>query len=198
LNDFNVLTEGAADKPLLEGAFGALQPANKSRLLINGSLSETEGFLPKFYRRAGVPVIAFVDADTGGRTIKAALLRWGFEEAQIVDLKSIFPGRGNSDFEIEDVVDAGFYHRAVQVAYPDNQVDAPGENYIGKRTKHYERVFRDVHGIGFNKKRVADSARTLLEQGQADEATKQSLTLVTDAIWAALQRQLPTAPIDNG
>lgn len=58
LNEFNVLVEGAADKPILEGAFGLLLKDVSGKILVNGSVSETrEGFLPRFYQRAALPFI---------------------------------------------------------------------------------------------------------------------------------------------
>lgn len=145
--------------------------------------------MPRFYQRAKLPLVAFVDADSGGRSLKTALLGWGIREAQIVDLRSLFDGR-QGDFEIEDILSRDFYHAAVMAAYPEKPVDQPPTGHNGKRTKYYETRFSDAHRIGFNKRRVAEAVKRLSQQGEADDETRNNLRSVTDAIWTALQGQV--------
>ena len=71
LNELNVLVEGAADKPILDGAFAQLRPDDNSRLMVNGSIAESNGLLPRFYQRGNLPFVAFLDADSAGRNLKA-------------------------------------------------------------------------------------------------------------------------------
>lgn len=111
-NRRNVLAEGAADKPILEGAFLLHRPGDVDHLLISGSISETSGLLPRFYHRAKLPFVAFVDADQSGRKLKQELIGWQIPEAQIIDLKAAFDGKAN-DFELEDILSRAFYHSAV-------------------------------------------------------------------------------------
>jgi hypothetical protein len=57
-------------------------------------------------------------------------------------------GRDNAkDYELEDSISAGLYHKAVEKTYPDSTVESPKE-HIGKRTKYYEEKFKEVHKIG--------------------------------------------------
>lgn len=193
LQELNVLVEGAADKPILDGAFASLRPTDVKRLLVNGSIAESNGLLPRFYQRGGLPLVVLVDADSGGRALKSSLLSWGIREEQIVELRTLFDSFGTADFELEDVISVDFYHSAVGAAYPEQQVDPPTAEYRGKRSKYYDKKFRDEHGIGFNKRRVGEAVRRLLVEGKADGPTLDSLRKVTDAIWAALQRQIGTA-----
>ena len=101
----------------------------------------------------------------------------------------MFDGRGD-DFELEDILSVDLYHAAVVAAYPDQPVDRPPADYAGKRTKHYDRKFREHHGFGFKKRRVAETVRRLIIEGKADAETSENLRKATDAIWDALQRQL--------
>jgi len=128
-NEFNVLVEGAADKPILEGAFRRLRETDCSRILVNGSVAENVGLLPRFYQRGRLPFVVYLDADSGARTLKTALLGWGVPEAQIVDLRPLFADFADRDFELEDITTIDFYHAAVLAAYPDQPVDPqPAEN----------------------------------------------------------------------
>ena len=51
---------------------------------------------------------------------------------KIVDLHSVFEGRGD-DFELEDILSVDFYHAAVVAAYPDQPIDPPPADHVGKR-----------------------------------------------------------------
>jgi hypothetical protein len=76
--ELNVLVEGAADKPILDAAFSLLVDESAGRKpVVNGSISENTGLLPKFYQRAKLPFVAFIDADSGGRDLVAQLTSWG-------------------------------------------------------------------------------------------------------------------------
>jgi len=190
LNEFNVLVEGAADKPILDGAFAQLRPADSKRILVNGSVAESNGLLPRFYQRCKLPFLVFLDADSGGRALETSLKSWGIPEEQIVSLGPLFESLSGNDFELEDTVSPSFYHKAVQAAYPEQMVDPPPDTHTGKRTKHYDGQFRERHRISFNKRRVAQALQRLLEQGKADTQTSENLRKITDAIWNALKRQV--------
>ncbi len=189
LNELNILVEGAADKPILEGAIRQFRAQDTERILVNGSVAESSGFLPKFYKRARLPLAVFLDADDGGRALKAQLTGWGISEDQIVDLRSLFKD-SVADFELEDILSQDFYHAAINAAYPIQAVDPPPAEFQGKRTNHYKREFKERHGIGFSKRRVAENVKRLLGEGRADDPTLKNLRTVTDAIWAALERQI--------
>ena len=189
-NDFNVLAEGAADRPILEGAFKRLREKDHKRVLITGSISESGGLLTKFYKRAGLPLVAFVDADSSGRDLKKQLVEWGLSEGQIVDLAKVFADR-KEDFELEDIVSREFYHAAVEAAYPDADIPPPPDDLKGKRTKYYETQFKEKLRVGFVKRRVAETIKRLLAERKPDHTTSENLSKLTTAIWDALNAAQP-------
>jgi hypothetical protein len=180
-SDDNILVEGAADKPILEGAFGILHKDRKRKIQVNGSISETpNGFLPRFYERSALSFVVFVDADDGGRDLMANLKKWGIGPEKILGLGDVFSDRKDRDFELEDIFGSDFYHTAVQETYPDKPVEKPGDNKK-KRTKTYEALFQDQYGFGFSKKRVADTLKRMLLAGRGDEESLNALKKLTDA-----------------
>jgi hypothetical protein len=181
VNDFNLLVEGAADKPILEGAFGLFETEYSSKVLVNGSLAESkDALLARFYARTRLPLVNFLDADSGGRRLEAELRKWGIPETQIIKLETIFPKR-KGEFAIEDILSDDFYYMAYIDAYPGLHVDPPQRTEKTLATI-YEETLKKQHGIGFNKRRVAESAKKLLLQGKADTTTLQNLRKATDAI----------------
>jgi predicted ATP-dependent endonuclease of OLD family len=197
LNEWNVLVEGAADKPITEGIFFAHYKERRSKLLVNGSLSESkDAFLARFYDRTNLPYVVVLDADSGGRDLHAELTKHGIPESKIVKLEDVFPGKGR-DFALEDILSAEFYHQAVLSAYPANVVEMP-EASNRKRTTAYEEAFKTTHGIGFNKRRVAESAKKLLSEGREDPDTRSNLGTLSTAIISKLQAQVPEAPSVQG
>src|SRR5208282_3599425 len=107
-NDFNILVEGAADKPILEGAFSLDLGDNAKRYLVNGSVAESkDGFIVRFYQRSGLPYVVYLDADSSGRDLAALLMMWGIPEKRIIKLEKIItPGElgfVGQDYELEDV-----------------------------------------------------------------------------------------------
>lgn len=190
MNDFNVLVEGAADKPILEGAFAHFHKDRAGRIVVNGSISESpNSFLVRFYERAKLPFVVYVDADSAGRDIATQLHSGGLSEQRIVSLSKAIAVPQGKDFEIEDIISPDFYHSAVQNAYPENPVEKQGDNQ-GKRTKHYEKKFRDDYGIGFNKRRVAIQLKRLLVDGASDRETNENLEKLTTALLTALDAQV--------
>ena len=197
-NEFNVLVEGAADKPILEGAFGLLTGEDSRRINVNGPVSETKGgFLPRFYQQARLPFVVFVDADSGGRALATALKKWGIDEDKIMDLRDVFAGEGQDkqlgeDFELEDLISAEFYHSAVAETYPRQVPDfkAVEQKTAGKRTRRYEKLFEDTYSIGFSKKRVAEAVKKMILDGRGDKETLENLERVTSEIRKGLQLQI--------
>jgi len=192
-SDFNVLVEGPADRPILEGMFQAT--STQERILVNGSVAGTaEAFLPRFYKQSGLPFVVFVDADSGGRRLAQSLLALGISERNIIKLETVFADR-EGDFELEDVLSAEFYHTAVTETYPDKPVlIAAG---AGKRTKLYENAYKTQHDIGFNKRRVADTVKRLLVTGRADAPTLEALKRLRDIHLETL-KQLVGQPAGGG
>ena len=189
-NDYNVLVEGAADKPILEGAFCVAFKEAAKKILVNGSISESaECFLPRFYQRSALPFAIYLDADSAGRNLKNLLTRHGIPEEKIVDLKSCVGKERGDDFELEDILSADFYHQAVLDTYPSQPVDKPTVP-AGKRTKAYEKEFDAKHQIGFNKRRVAETVKRLLLQGKADEESLTNIGKVSSAIHQVLENQI--------
>ncbi|HWZ33652.1 MAG TPA: AAA family ATPase [Bryobacteraceae bacterium] len=181
LNEWNVLVEGAADRPVVEGIFYGHYKEHQPKVLVNGSLSESkDGFLVKFYERTGLPYVILLDADSSGRDLKAELVSLGIPESRILGLGSVFPDR-QGEFATEDIVSEAFYHRAVLESYPKNPVDLPAPS-AKKRATRYEEVFRATHNIGFNKRRVAETLKKLLATGVEDNETKANLGTLSTAI----------------
>src|SRR6266704_384384 len=185
-NDFNVLVEGAADKPILEGAFAKFLADQSRRIVVNGSISETGMLLPRFYKRTGLPYAVYVDGDATARDIREKLRADGIPDGNIVYAGDVI-NRG-ADFELEDTIGPGMYHEAVQRTYPGVEIRPP-ENAQGKCTKHYERALKESQGIGFSKRRVADVIKSMLKQPGGNEEDTQQLRQVANRIWEVLQAQ---------
>jgi hypothetical protein len=190
-NDFNVLVEGAADKPILEGAFERFDPANKDRVVINGSISETGSLLPQFYQRAGLPFVVYLDADSGGRDLKKSLLAFGIPEEKILLLSDMVKRSDGKDFELEDLVSADLYQEAVQKAYP-GQADIKVDASALKRTKLYEEAFKKNYGIGFSKRRASDELKQLLRALPAEDSPDSGLRVVVAKLSECLRGQVAT------
>ncbi len=188
-SDFNVLVEGAADKPILEGAFAAVQGQDQRRVLINGSVAESkDGFLPRFYERSGLPFVVLADGDAGGRKLVRDLKKWGIPDSRIIDLKKVFPDRSDHDFELEDILAYSFYELAVSETYPNKPVAAPAE-VTGKITKAYEEAYTGRYQFGFNKRRVGDTIKKLLVHGRGDPETLDNLKKLTARIVECCEAQ---------
>jgi AAA ATPase domain len=196
LNEWNVLVEGAADKPIVEGIFFSHYHELQGKILVNGSLSETkDAFLARFYHRTGLPYVIVLDADSGGRDLFQALTGIGIPEERIVRLEQVFAGH-QGDFAVEDILSASDYHQAVLAAYPSNHVPQPAQPAAGnrKRATLYEEAFRQTYNIGFNKRRVAESVKKLLAEKREDEETRDNLGTLSTAITEKLKAQVPQAP----
>jgi hypothetical protein len=191
-NDFNILAEGASDKPIFEAAFALFQPAVHRRIVTNGSVSETGKLLPTFYERTGLPYVIYLDADSGGRDIRAALASAGIPPGKFVYLGDVIQRQG--DFELEDIIDPGLYHQAVQRAYSDKPVEQPPDQE-GKRTKRYERSYKDIHNIGFSKRRVAEALKPILLQMNPEDHGIDGLRTLCNRIWDVLQSQVKAKPV---
>lgn len=199
LNEWNILVEGAADKPVIEGIFSSRTHYKEvaDKVLVNGSLSESkDAFLARFYHRTGLPYVVVLDADSGGRDLFNELRRMGIPEERIVKLGDVFPDI-RTDFAIEDILSASFYHRAVTAAYPSQPVDEPTAAAARKRTSVYDEAFRRVHDIGFSKKRVADVVKKLLDEHQDDEDTRSNLGTLSTAIIDRLRAQVSQPSSDT-
>jgi predicted ATP-dependent endonuclease of OLD family len=185
-NDWNVLVEGAADKPILEGAFKVIHPEVAGKILVNGSLSETkDGILPRFYKRSNLPFVIYLDADSAGRDIKNQLKAWEISEDLIVDTSIALEKEG--DFELEDCLSEGFYYDAVSAEYPELNVERQNVA-TGKITKAYDRHFRSKFGIGFTKNRVAKKAKELMLDTKCDDESLANLKKITSALIEILEK----------
>jgi predicted ATP-dependent endonuclease of OLD family len=192
LNEWNILIEGAADKPIVEGIFYKHYSEHANKVLVNGSLSESkDSFLARFYNRTGLPYVILLDADSGGRELFNELIRMGIPEARIVKLDTVFKDK-KGDFAMEDILSANFYHKAVEAAYPSNPV--PPQNGKEKKiARQYEEVFKESHKFGFNKRRVADAAKRLLKAGTEDEETRNNLGKLSGVLVENLKAQVSIA-----
>jgi predicted ATP-dependent endonuclease of OLD family len=189
-NEWNVLVEGAADKPFVEGIFYYHYRELQHKLLVNGSLAESkDAFLAHFYERAGLPYVIILDADNGGRELFQTLTSSGIPAGKIIKLSDAFKGRAN-DFAMEDIVSADFYHLAVTGAYPANPIQQPQPGNR-KRATVYAEAFKGHHNFGLNKRRVAESAKKLLSQGSDDKETRDNLGILSTIIIEKLKQQAP-------
>jgi 5S rRNA maturation endonuclease (ribonuclease M5) len=188
LNEWNILVEGASDKPIVEAIFFSHYPEFRQKVLVNGSLAESkDAFLASFYERAGLPYIVLLDSDSGGRDLSQILTSAGIPAEKIIMLNDVFKGRQN-DFAIEDIVSPNFYHQAVLAAYPANPVDPPQPGNK-KLSVLYAEAFKKIYNIGFNKRRVAESAKKLLSGKHEDDETRNNLGTLSTAIIAKLKGQ---------
>ena len=142
--------------------------------------------------RTGECPIVFLDADESARKIDTRLKTWNVPEDKILLLSDV-EERPGVDFELEDVISTDVYHSAVCAAYPDYNIDPP-VHIAGKRTKYYEGKFKEVHKIGFNKRRVGEHLKQLLVSGKVDDETRNNLRKVTSALVAELEKQVGAAP----
>lgn len=185
-NDFNVLVEGAADKPILEGGFGHFFREYSKKILVNGSVSETGMLLPRFYQKTGLPYVIYLDKDSGGRDLKAKLVAKGIPESRIVSAGDVIDRE--VDFELEDTVGTA-YHEAVRRTYQHFDVEPP-DPARGKCTKYYERALKEAQDIGFNKRRVAEEVKSALLSDQIADVNTEHLRLIVSRLWETLQAQL--------
>jgi hypothetical protein len=185
-NDFNVLVEGAADKPILEGGFGHFLGEESKRILVNGSVAETGMLLPRFYQRIGLPYVIYLDKDSGGRDLRTKLLASGVPEDRIVSAGDVVDR--DVDFELEDTVGTA-YHDAVRATYPELNIEAP-DPARGKCTKHYERALKEIADIGFSKRRVAEQVKAALLGGQVADVNTEHLRRIVDRLRQTLQAQV--------
>jgi AAA ATPase-like protein len=190
LNEWNILIEGAADKPIVEGIFVRHYQEHQRNVLVNGSLSESkDAFLARFYQRTGLPYAILLDADSGGRDLEKELLTNGIPQDRIVKLTDVFTDQKN-DFATEDILSPAFYHQAVREAYPHHPVDQPAAA-DRMRARQYEEAFRAAHHPGFSKKRVADTVKKLLSEKKEDEETQANLGRLSTALINCLKAQVP-------
>jgi predicted ATP-dependent endonuclease of OLD family len=194
-NDYTVLVEGAADKPILEGAFELILKEKGRKFVVNGSVSETNILLPRFYERTHLPFVVLLDADSGGRELGKMLIQEGISKNKIVGLESLGIQR-EGDFELEDVLSSDFYFDAVSKTYPDQEVQK-SDLGKGKCSKQYEDQFKERFNIGFNKRRVGETVKRALSGRQVDDNTKVNLGKVVSAICKALNEQT-SAPSEKG
>jgi predicted ATP-dependent endonuclease of OLD family len=190
MNDFNVLVEGAADKPILEGAFKRFNEERSKKILVNGSLSESpDAFLVRFFDRAKLPFVIYVDADAAGRDIATTMKRLGIAVEKILFLNKVMTVEKGRDAELEDFISTETYHKAVEETYPGLDTPAP-QQLEGKRTKYYEKQFEDRHKIGFSKRRVGERVKKLLLENRSDEETNKNLSAISSALLGALDAQV--------
>lgn len=186
-SQINILTEGAADKPIVDAAVTTFRPNLKESWLINGGVAEGKEYFPVFLERANIPYVICLDSDSGGRDLKDVLMAGGIPEGKIIMLRDIVGAElfKDKDIELEDLVSAELYHRAVAETYPDKPV-TPLETERPKRTKYYEEQFKQKHRIGFNKPRVAETLKSLIEKGNSDVQTKGNLEKLIDFVVARI------------
>jgi predicted ATPase len=191
-NKVNVLVEGAADKPILEAAIELSYKDEIGNFLINGSIAESkDAVLAKFYKQAKVPFVVYLDADAAGKRLEGVLLKNGIPADRIIKLGKVVPADhlAGTEFELEDIFSAQFYHDAVSGTYPKHPVDIPPANKE-KRTKKYMAAYKEKYPFEFSKRAVADTAKQLLLDGSGDAETLGNLKLLSKALYDALQKQV--------
>jgi len=189
-NEFNILVEGAADKPILEGAFAATQKGLTEKIAINGSIAESKEWLPLFYERAKLPYVIYLDADSAGRSLAQSLETGGVPKGKISLPDAIERGE---DIELEDLFSDAFYHQAVSETYSEQQIP-PLPTGSGKNTKRYETLFKQQLGFDFSKRRVAETVKKLLSEGKGDPQSIERVRQLTDKLLNVLRGQVETKP----
>jgi predicted ATP-dependent endonuclease of OLD family len=189
-NKMNILTEGAADKPILEAGVLGYKSELKESVLINGGISEGKELLPMFFERANIRYVIYLDSDSGGRNLGSALVKAGVPKSKIANLKELLNGElyNGKDFELEDIISRDLYHAAVLETYTDKIVNAPEEDNP-KRTNYYEKAYKEKYDIGFNKKRVAETLKQLIITGKGDEKSKENLEKILTGLHEALTKK---------
>jgi len=190
-NDFNLLVEGAADKPILEGALSLFLPNETKKIVINGSISESGLLLPRFYERTHLPFAVFLDADSRGRELRNKIQNAGIPADKIIYLGDLVPQ--TNDYEIEDLFSSSVYYIAVKETYPEFTIEEIRDGE-GKRTKRYGDLFKKNFNVGFNKRRVGGTLKRLLGEKRSDKETSDNLKTVIDKIWEKLQLQVKRQP----
>lgn len=98
---------------------------------------------------------------------------------------------------MEDVISADFYHKAVCETYPDKPIDRPASD--GKRSRAYAEAYIERYNIGFNKRRVGNTIKRLLQGGRGlDKETRQDLTKLGQEICDKCLAQVSTARPEEG
>ncbi len=191
-NQFNLLAEGAADRPIFEAAIATLAQDKKDEVLVSGSVAETLDLLPSFFERAKLPYIVYVDSDAGGRNIEAKLKAAGIPEQKIVSLRAIFNSdlfAEGVDFELEDLLSDNFYAKAVNETYPGKNIEVP-PNGGAKRAQRYDAAFRERQEFRFNKRRVAEKIKLIALREGFDDLSKANIQRAIDRLIADLMAQV--------
>ena len=187
MNKFNILVEGAADKPILEGIFSSIAKEDQNKFTINGSISETGLLLPQFYEKTGLPYIVFLDSDDRGRQLKSKLTTADISESKLILLGDII--KRDNDFELEDLFSSKFYRKAVNETYPNFEKEDFSEQTERKRTKQYEIIMKEKLNIGFNKRRVGETLKRMLNEDKIDKESKKNFETVVNKILEILKQQ---------
>ena len=191
-NKYNLLGEGAADRPILEAAIMLFSNEMKNEILVSGSVAESLEMFPAFLERAKLRYVVHLDSDSGGRGIEGKLKAAGIPEEKILSLRAIFDDTlfPNEDFELEDLISDDFYAKAVSEAYPGKTVAVtPGGG--PKRGQRYEAEFKSEYSIGFNKRRVSEKIKLIALRDGFDEASATKLKKLIEKIIEALTKQKP-------
>jgi len=191
-NKFNLLGEGAADRPILEAAVMLFANEMKNEILVSGSVAESLEMFPAFLERAKLPYVVHLDSDNGGRAIESKLKAADIPAEKILSLRTIFNDTlfPNKDFELEDLISDDFYAKAVSEAYPDRNVTVTQEGEP-KRVQRYEAEFKSQYSIGFNKRRVSEKIKLISIRDGFDEPSSTNLKKLIDTIINALSKQKP-------
>lgn len=197
-NRYNILAEGAADRPILEAALMTFAPNLADQFAVSGSIAETVDMLPIFLERENLPYVIYLDSDDGGRSIEAKLLRAGIPKAKIASLRDclgteFLPG---NDIELEDVVSDNLYAQAVSQVYGGKSVTVQPES-SGKRGRRYMQAYKDKHQIRFNKRRVAERLKELITDDAIDDTTRDRLRTITTKLTESVIAQTRIAQDGN-
>jgi hypothetical protein len=187
LNKMNILVEGAADKPVVEGIFFKHYVEKAEGILVNGPIAE-DIFLAQFYSKTGLPYAVLLDNDSGGRDLHRELTSAGIAEGKILQLQTVFT-HITKDFAMEDILSEDFYLTCVQDAYPHLTIEKPTNIGQRKISRVYEDYFQATFRFGFNKRRVAESAKKLLKEAKEDKVTQDNLGLLSTALLGILEKK---------
>ena len=137
MNEWNILVEGAADKPIVEGIFHRHYKEERDRVLVNGSLAESkDAFLARFYDRTGLPYVILLDHDSGGRDLLAEFTRIGIPREKIIKLDEVFPGRSKR------FCNGGYRQRGLWSQSSGNSLSRKSSGEVGCRSQEANESLR--------------------------------------------------------
>ena len=162
-DEYTILCEGSADRPIMEGTVSLLKEVFQGKkIIINGGLSEKGEFLINLFLRSKLPFIVLVDGDSSGCEIEKLAKKLEVGESKIINLKSLKENLGiDHDVELESLMSKEDYYDACKDAYPKYDFSIKDIDESNRKiTNKFKKLFGDKFKIGFDKRRVAENLKS--------------------------------------